>query len=172
MAHALLAAAPVFAYAADPAPPRAASAVLSEQQIENALHPPLTRSLTPRGLTRTDATAQSVSLNIQFEHNSSTLQPEAAAQLDQLLRALSSPVLRKDRFQVAGHTDAKGARQFNKRLSLRRAETVKDFLVAKGIDAQRLETVGYGAERLLAPDRPEDPRNRRVEIRDLGEVSH
>jgi outer membrane protein OmpA-like peptidoglycan-associated protein len=168
----LVASAPLLAHAADPSQQNAPSAVLSDQQIEEALHPPATRSLTLRGLTRRDAAAQSVSLNIQFEHNSSALQPQAAVQLDQLLRALTSPSLRKDRFQVAGHTDAKGARQFNKRLSLRRAEAVKDFLVAKGMDAERLDTVGYGAERLLAPDRPEDPRNRRVEIRDLGEAPH
>jgi len=51
---------------------------------------------------------------------------------------------------------------------LRRAETVKQFLVAHGIDARRLDTIGYGSQHLLEPDRPNDPRNRRVEIRDLG----
>ena len=45
------------------------------------------------------------------------------------------------------------------------------FLVAKGMNANRLDTVGYGSERLLVPDRPEDPTNRRVEIRDLGNAS-
>jgi len=165
-----LACAPILTSAAQPAPQSAPNAVLSQQQIEEALHPPATRSFTPRGLTRRDA-AQSVSLNIQFAHNSSALQTEAAAQLNQLLAALTSASLRKDRFQVAGHTDTKGAPQFNKRLSLRRAQAVRDFLVAKGMDAQRLDTVGYGADRLLNPDRPEDPRNRRVEIVDLGEAS-
>lgn len=162
------AAVPILVHGADAPQAGGPSAVMSDQQIEQALHPPVTRSFTPRGLTRRDAASQSVSLNIQFEHNSSALQPQAAAQLNQLLSALTSPSLHKDRFQVAGHTDAKGARQFNKRLSLRRAEAVKDFLVAKGMDAKRLDTVGFGSERLLAPDQPEDPRNRRVEIRDLG----
>lgn len=58
--------------------------------------------------------------------------------------------------------------QYNKHLSLRRAEAVKRYLVSKGVDATRLDTVGYGSEQLLTPDRPEDPSNRRVEIRDLG----
>jgi outer membrane protein OmpA-like peptidoglycan-associated protein len=162
---------PMLVHGAEPAQQGGPTALLSDQQIEEALHPPRTRSLPSRSLTRRDAGAQSVSLNIQFEHNSSALQPQASAQLNQLLLALTSPSLRKDRFQVAGHTDAKGARQFNKRLSLRRAEAVKDFLVAKGMDARRMDTIGYGSERLLAPDRPDDSRNRRVEIRDLGESS-
>ena len=69
---------------------------------------------------------------------------------------------------MAGHTDAKGSAVYNKQLSLKRAEAVKRYLVGKGIDAGRLDTVGYGSERLLTPDNPQDPSNRRVEIRDLG----
>jgi outer membrane protein OmpA-like peptidoglycan-associated protein len=161
---------PVMVQAADPP---SDSTVLSGQQIEQALqHPAMTRGFVPsRGLTRqgTPEAQQSVNLNIPFEHNSSALQPQAAAQLQQLQSALASASLGKDRFMVAGHTDAKGSAQYNKQLSLKRAEAVKHFLVTKGIDAGRLDTVGYGSDHLLAPDRPEDPSNRRVEIRDLGQ---
>jgi len=73
---------------------------------------------------------------------------------------------------VAGHTDAKGSAAYNKTLSLRRAQAVKSFLVSKGMDPKRLETVGYGSEKLLTPDRPQDPSNRRVEIRDIGAAAH
>src|ERR1700681_141692 len=151
-------------------PPEESTAVLSGAQIEQALQQPRTRSFAPRGLTRRDGpeAEQSVNLNIPFEHNSSTLRSQAEVQLEQLELALTSASLGKDRFVVAGHTDAKGSAQYNKQLSLRRAEAVKRFLVAKGMDPKRLDTVGYGSERLLAPDRPEDPSNRRVEIRDLG----
>ena len=148
-------------------------AVLSDRQILEALQPERTRSFVPRGLTRRGTTnaEQSVNLDIPFEHDSSALRPQAAAQLEQLGRALTSESLGRDRFVVAGHTDAQGSRLYNKKLSLRRADAVKRFLIGKGLDAKRLDTVGYGSERLLAPDQPNDPRNRRVEIRDVGPPS-
>ena len=151
--------------------------VLSSEQIQQALQPPsLTRGFTvpKRGLTRmgTAEAQPAVNLNIPFELNSSTLRPTAAAQLRQLETALNSQTLGKDRFMVAGHTDAKGSAQYNKQLSLKRAEAVKQFLVAKGMDPGRLDTVGYGSERLLVADKPEDGANRRVEIRDLGQPPH
>jgi outer membrane protein OmpA-like peptidoglycan-associated protein len=159
----------ILGWAADPQP-QDSPAVLSGRQIEEALQPQKTRSFTPRGLTRVD-TEQSVNLNIPFEHNSSEIRPPAEAQLKQLELALNSASLVKDKFVIAGHTDAKGSAQYNKLLSLRRADAVKRFLVAKGMDAKRMATVGYGSEHLLVPDRPDDPSNRRVEIRDVGQGS-
>jgi outer membrane protein OmpA-like peptidoglycan-associated protein len=148
-------------------------AVLSNEQIQQALQAPVTRSFSPRGLARRPSSdsGQSVNLNVPFEHNSSALMPQAAAQLKELELALTSASLGKDKFLVAGHTDAKGSAPYNKQLSLKRAEAVKRFLVSKGMDAGRLTTVGFGSEKLLAPDRPEDASNRRVEIRDLGSAN-
>ena len=164
---------PLLAHGEEPAAPaQQPKPVLSGQEIEQALRPPAvtTRSFPSRGLSRRDTAAhdQSVNLNVPFDLNSSTLSPQASAQLAQLEIALTSESLGKDRFMVAGHTDAKGSAQYNKQLSQRRAEAVKSYLVSKGIDAGRLDAVGYGSERLLAPDRPEDPSNRRVEVKDLG----
>ena len=165
---------PTLSHAQQDATPPAANAVLTGEQIEQALHPPpaTTRGFATRGLSRRDSAEhqQSVNLNVPFGSNSSALTPEASAQLAQLEIALNSATLSKDRFIVAGHTDAKGSAQYNKQLSQRRAEAVKGYLVSKGIDANRLDAVGYGSEHPLAPDRPEDPSNRRVEIKDLGEA--
>jgi len=161
-----------LARAADPPAPAGTDAVMTDEQIESALKPARTRGITPRGLKRSQAAESmaAVNLNIPFEYNSSQLKPEASAQLKQLKSALIRDSLRNDRFMVAGHTDAKGNPNYNKQLSLRRAESVKRYLISNGIDAARMDTVGYGAEQPLAPDRPDDPQNRRVEIRDLGEA--
>jgi outer membrane protein OmpA-like peptidoglycan-associated protein len=165
-----LAFAPMLLLAGEPPAKDGSQPVLSDQQIEQALQPAAqTRGFTPRGLMRRDTqeSAPSVNLNIAFEYNSSALKPQASAQLKQLQLALNSASLGKNRFLVAGHTDARGGASYNKQLSLRRAEAVKRFLVSNGIDASRLQAVGYGSERLLTPDRPDDPSNRRVEIRAL-----
>ena len=177
VASLILLGAPMLTLAADPPaatdpPAPEANTVLSGEQIEQALHPPAatTRSFTSRGLSRRNTAEhpESVNLNVPFDSNSSALTPQASAQLAQLEIALNSATLGKDRFMVAGHTDAKGSAPYNKQLSLRRAEAVKGYLVSKGIDAGRLDAVGCGSEHLRAPDRPEDPSNRRVEIQDLG----
>ena len=151
-----------------------AGPVLSGSDIARALRPPAPAVSRTRGLARRpDAAAdaappQSVNLKIAFEYNSSALKSEASDQLRQLGLALTSESLRNDRFVVAGHTDAKGNAQYNKQLSLKRAESVRRFLAAHGVDLGRLDAIGYGSEQPLMPDHPDDAANRRVEIRDLG----
>lgn len=147
-----------------------AAPVLSGDDIAKALKSPPAPARS-RGLSRrADAppAPQSINLNIPFKYNSSTLQPQASEQLRQLKLALTSQSLRDDRFVVAGHTDAKGNAQYNKQLSLKRAQSVRRFLIESGVDTGRLDAVGYGSEQPLTPDHPDDPANRRVEIRDLG----
>jgi outer membrane protein OmpA-like peptidoglycan-associated protein len=77
------------------------------------------------------------------------------------------------RYQVEGHTDAKGTDAYNDRLSQRRARSVRDWLVREaGVAPTRIGTLGFGERRPVAPnERPDgsdDPegrqRNRRVEI--------
>lgn len=154
--------------------------VVSDKEIERALSPaPRTRSLT-RGITikareeasREEATEgqEAIDLSVPFELNSSRLQPAAIEQLRQLESALQSAALRKSRFMIAGHTDGTGNAAHNRELSVRRAEAVKEFLVTSGIEAARLETAGFGAAQLLTPDAPANPANRRVEIRNIGEL--
>ena len=110
-----------------------------------------------------------VDLNIPFEYNSSELAPEAIVQLEQLSDALSRDALGRFRFEIAGHTDASGSADYNRDLSERRAESVRNFLIDRGISPDRIDSVGHGEDQPLLPENPQNPNNRRVEIRNLGE---
>ncbi len=67
---------------------------------------------------------------------------------------------------VIGHTDTIGARRYNDRLSLARAERVRQMLIEHGVPAERIQARGRGERELLVatPDQVREPRNRRVEI--------
>jgi outer membrane protein OmpA-like peptidoglycan-associated protein len=72
------------------------------------------------------------------------------------------------RFQVIGHTDAKGGDDYNLRLSQKRAESVRLYLIsAHQIEAGRLTAEGRGRRELKDPSRPEDGINRRVQIKTI-----
>ena len=70
------------------------------------------------------------------------------------------------RFQLAGHTDADGSDDYNQNLSERRAKRVIEWLVSNGIDADRLDAVGYGETRPVAPNDTESGKalNRRAQL--------
>ena len=135
---------------------------VSSDEIQKSLEQPATRGLGVRAKAKVD-------LNIPFEINSSELKPEAKRQLLQLEEALQRDELAGFRFAIVGHTDASGSAAYNRRLSEARAESVRQFLVDRGIDPDRLDATGRGEEELLYPDRPRHGANRRVEIKNLGE---
>ena len=117
------------------------------------------------------AAMPSVNLTVQFPTNSAELTPAAARVLDELGRALSSQALTGFRFRIEGHTDTVGSPDANKTLSERRAATVVEYLVGRfSIDRARLEPVGMGQDGLLVQTPPQraEPRNRRVQVVNLG----
>jgi outer membrane protein OmpA-like peptidoglycan-associated protein len=107
-------------------------------------------------------------LRVSFKSGSATLTAESRPRLTQFAIALRDPALSNKRFEIAGHTDASGSPAKNRALSQARAEAVKAFLVARGVEASRLEARGYGDDGLALPSQPLDPRNRRVEARLLN----
>jgi outer membrane protein OmpA-like peptidoglycan-associated protein len=109
------------------------------------------------------ATAKASLDQILFEFDSSRLTPEAQRVLARVGEALASSELAGLVFVVEGHTDAAGSDEYNQRLSVRRAEAVKQHLVANHrIPAARLQAVGKGETELLDRDDPESSANRRV----------
>ena len=69
--------------------------------------------------------------------------------------------------KISAHTDSKGSDEYNLELSQKRAESVVNYLIAKGIDSGRLIAKGYGETRQVATNDTEEGRalNRRVEMR-------
>lgn len=113
----------------------------------------------------------SVNLSVQFQNGSAQLTPAAMRTLDELGRALSSPALASYRFRIEGHTDTVGSRAYNLSLSQERAAAVAQYLEQKfGVSAARLQAVGRGQDGLLVPtpDQTPEPRNRRVQVINLG----
>lgn len=86
---------------------------------------------------------------IHFDFDKSTILPGDARVLDEKIAVLlANPEVR---IQIAGNCDERGSDEYNLALSNRRAMAAKQYLVAHGIDASRVETVSYGEERPIAP---------------------
>ena len=106
-----------------------------------------------------------ITKKIHFEFDKAVIRPVSFRILDGVVDLLKeSRGISKVR--VEGHTDSKGSDAYNMRLSQRRANAVRDYLIARGIEADRLVAVGYGESRPVdTNDTPEGrARNRRVEF--------
>ena len=112
----------------------------------------------------------SLSLLIQFDFDSAKVRPESQEALFNLSQALQSADLLGSRFAVEGHTDAKGSADYNRKLSALRANAVREFLRAKGVDQERLVASGRGAGELANATQPFASENRRVRIVNLDEA--
>ncbi len=101
---------------------------------------------------------------IQFNHNEASLKPESTATIAEIVKALNADVSLK--LYVVGHTDDVGALAYNNDLSMRRARTVVEALIASGIDGQRLTPLGVGPAAPIDTNDSEEGRslNRRVEL--------
>lgn len=101
---------------------------------------------------------------VYFDTDKSTLKPESIAILDSAVKTLGThgTIL----VEVAGHTDSTASESYNQRLSERRAKVVYDYLVGKGISANRMTWKGYGEMQPIADNDTEEgkARNRRTEL--------
>ncbi len=103
-------------------------------------------------------------LRVTFVTGSAELTESGQREAQKFAAALSSPLLQGMRFTIEGHTDAVGSRAANQDLSRRRSAAVVDYLVGKGVDRARFDTVGYGSDRPLDGISPAAALNRRVEV--------
>lgn len=103
-----------------------------------------------------------------FDFDKSVLKPEGRAKLDDLVSKMSG--LNLEVIIAVGHTDAVGTDTYNQRLSIRRSEAVKSYLVSKGVEKNRVYTEGKGEKQPVADNKTSEGRakNRRVEIEVVG----
>ncbi|MGA7388581.1 MAG: peptidoglycan-associated lipoprotein Pal [Pseudolabrys sp.] len=84
-----------------------------------------------------------------FETDSSELTTQSRATLDKQAQWLTT-YSQYSQFTVEGHADERGTREYNIALGARRAQAVRDYLVSRGIQGQRMRTISYGKERPVA----------------------
>ena len=103
-----------------------------------------------------------------FDFDKSVLKPEGKAKLDELVGKVKD--INLEVLIAVGHTDAIGADGYNQKLSIRRSEAVKAYLVSKGIEKNRVYTEGKGEMQPAADNKTREGRakNRRVEVEVVG----
>ncbi len=84
-----------------------------------------------------------------FETDSSELSPQSRGTLDKQAQWLNT-YSQYGQFTVEGHADERGTREYNIALGARRAQTVRDYLISRGVAANRMRTISYGKERPVA----------------------
>ena len=83
-----------------------------------------------------------------FESDSTELTPQARTTLEKQAQWLAN--YNRYAFTVEGHADERGTREYNIALGARRAQTVRDYLAARGIEPSRMRTISFGKERPIA----------------------
>ena len=103
-----------------------------------------------------------------FDFDKAVLKPEGKAKLDDLVGKVQG--INLEVIIAVGHTDSVGTDAYNQKLSVRRAEAVKAYLVSKGIEKNRVYTEGKGEKQPVADNKTSEGRakNRRVEIEVVG----
>jgi len=106
---------------------------------------------------------------IHFDFDSARIRPEGKKLLDGVADMLNDELSGR-KYAVQGHTDNIGSRSYNLKLSLDRARSVREYLLMRGVDPDRLEITGYGFARPLYDNMTEEGRakNRRVEFQELS----
>lgn len=101
---------------------------------------------------------------VNFDTNSARIKADSEGILNNAVTVLNDNA--SVHVRVEGHTDSRGTASYNKTLSEQRANSVVEYLVGKGIDAERLSAIGYGEAAPVAPnDTPENMyKNRRVDL--------
>jgi outer membrane protein OmpA-like peptidoglycan-associated protein len=139
--------------------------ILKALQAKRLMRCPQTHS----GCSEAQPEKPRLDIEIAFDYASSELRPSARSALLKLGGALGKPAIKDGGFLIAGYTDAKGGESYNQRLSERRAEAVKRFLMTRfHLPAEKLKVVGFGKTELKSPASPFAHENRRVQVMNMS----
>ena len=132
--------------------------------------PPAAQPMPPPPPKAPEPTSEKVSFAAEtlFDFDKSAVKPAGKVALDDLLLKLKG--MNTEVVVTVGHTDSVGSNEYNQKLSLRRAEAVKAYLVSKGVEASRIYTEGKGETQPLADNATAEGRakNRRVTVEVVG----
>jgi peptidoglycan-associated lipoprotein len=113
---------------------------------------PLDQGQTGMSSAATPGSSQDFVVNVGdrvfFESDSTELTAQSRATLDKQAQWLQ--LYSRYAFTIEGHADERGTREYNIALGARRAQTVRDYLISRGIDGSRMHTISYGKERPVA----------------------
>jgi outer membrane protein OmpA-like peptidoglycan-associated protein len=147
---------------------------LSHEEMICALNPQCATPFVDRRLRGVTSIASvraplSFDITLNFAYDSAELTPDSRAKLDRVAKALTDPTTNKFDIIVSGHTDGRGSVEYNQRLSERRAEASRRYLITQhGIAPSRLVAKGYGKSQLLLPAEPSNELNRRVQFQNAN----
>ena len=112
-----------------------------------------------------DGCSVKITEKVFFKFNKWDIDPRSFELLDDVATVIQQ-VPDEIHFRIEGHTDSKGSDKYNKKLSQRRSDSVRDYLIRKGVKAERLQGVGFGEDKPIDTNRTADgrARNRRVEF--------
>jgi len=130
--------------------------------------PPPPAKPAPKPAPKPVAEKVTLAADVLFDFDKSVLKPEGKAKLDDLANKVKS--INLEVVIAIGHTDSIGSDAYNQRLSVRRAESVKAYLVSRGVEPNRIYTEGKGEKQPVASNKTKEGRqkNRRVEIEVIG----
>jgi len=132
--------------------------------------PPAAAPAAPKPAAKPAPVAEKVTLaaDVLFDFDKAVLKAEGKSKLDDL--ATKVKAINLEVVIAIGHTDSVGSDAYNQKLSVRRAESVKAYLVSKGVEPNRVYTEGKGEKQPVASNSTKDGRqkNRRVEIEVIG----